>query len=325
MVGDLPRTSTGRSAAATRRRWGCSLVAALSSVVLVAGPLRGADDRPASAAGVPAAASKAHAETRRLTGCAESPTDDGGREIAHRGRAAIEIKGRARGGESPGALSDLAVFDLSAGRIVSSICFTNASTRKHGEAIFSLADASGLADRFVRALLPGAKLELESVRRHSAGTVEHIYYEARYLSANGPVPFHAPPVRLLLNATTGTLFRLDVDPDWLDPGEQPTVRISRKAAEKIAAVVLRNHDLAPAFGTGAVLGAFAAAEMLTVRANDWLGLSRMDAEARARVAWVVPFRIEGGAAPGLQSIFIDAATGLVLGGLSAEPAEQSPR
>ena len=107
---------------------------------------------------------------------------------------------------------------------------------------------------------------------------------------------------------------MDIDPDWLDPADPPRVRISRKAAERIATVVLRRRDLAPAFGPGAVFGKVAAAEMFTVHPNDGLGLSAGDAEARARVAWVVPFRVDGGAAAGLHSLFVDAATGRILGG-----------
>jgi hypothetical protein len=294
-------------------------------MVLLAAALQAADLPSPAGDAAPAAALSALAEMRRSTGCPVGPTDDSWQETVFRGRPATELKGRARGGDEPGVLRDLAVLDRASGRIVSSICFANASTRKSGEAIVSLAEISSRADRIVRAALPGAKLELESVRRHSAGAVEHIYYEARYTSAAGEVPFLVPPVRLLLNASTGSLFRLDADPDWLDPGKPPPVKISRKSAEKIATVVLRNLDLAPAFGPGAVLGSVATAEMLTVRANDWLGLSSQAAEARARVAWVVPFRVEGADAPGLHSIFIDAATGLVLGGLPAQPAGPDPR
>ena len=46
---------------------------------------------------------------------------------------------------------------------------------------------------------------------------------------------------------------------------------------------------------------------------------------RARVAWVVPFRVDGGAAAGLHSLFVDAATGRVLGGLSGQPVGPPPR
>ena len=90
-------------------------------------------------------------------------------------------------------------------------------------------------------------------------------------------------------------------------------------------MVLRGRDLAPAFGPGAVFGKVAAAEMFTVHPNDWLGFFTENAEARARVAWVVPFRVDGGAAAGPHSLFVDAATGRILGGRSGQSAGQPPR
>ena len=91
---------------------------------------------------------------RRLTDCLAAPTDDSGQELAFRGRPSIEIKGRERGGDASGAVRDLAVFDLAAGRIVSYVCFANASTRTSGEAIVSLAEVSSRGDKLARALLP---------------------------------------------------------------------------------------------------------------------------------------------------------------------------
>ena len=231
---------------------------------------------------------------RRASGCPVPPTDDQGREIEFRGR------------------------------IVSYTCFANASTRKSGEAIVSLAEASSRGDRLVRLLLPRSDLALESIQRHRESGAESIYYEARYASGSGEIPFLEAPVRLLLNASTGELFRFDVDADWLDPAGPPRVAISRKSAERIATVVLRGRDFAPAFGPGAVFAKVAAAEMFTVHPNDWLGFFTESGEARARVAWVVPFRV-GGAAAGLHRLFVDAATGRVIGGLPDQPPVQPPR
>jgi len=231
---------------------------------------------------------------RRASGCPVPPTDDQGREIEFRGR------------------------------IVSYTCFANASTRKSGEAIVSLAEASSRGDRLVRLLLPRSDLALESIQRHRESGAESIYYEARYASGSGEIPFLEAPVRLLLNASTGELFRFDVDADWLDPAGPPRVAISRKSAERIATVVLRGRDFAPAFGPGAVFEKVAAAEMFTVHPNDWLGFFTESGEARARVAWVVPFRV-GGAAAGLHRLFVDAATGRVIGGLPDQPPVQPPR
>jgi hypothetical protein len=130
---------------------------------------------------------------------------------------------------------------------------------------------------------------------------------------------------LLLNATTSGFFRLDIDPDWFAPPAPPRVRISRKAAERIATVVLRRRDLVAAFGSGAVFGKVAAAEMFTVHPNDGLGLFTENTEARARVAWVVPFRVDGGDAAGLHNLFVDAATGRILGGAFGQSFGDLPR
>jgi len=323
--GDLPRGCFGGVDLATRRDWWRAVAIAVGSVVLLAGPLRAADDQLAGEAAIPAPALRALAEMRRLTSCPVAPTDDAFQQLVFRARPAIEIKGRERGGEATGTMRDLAVVDLATGRVVSFICFTNASTRKSGEAIISLAEVSSRSDKLARAILPGSSIELESLKRHRTGGTESIYYETRYMPAPGEFPFLEPPVRLLFNATTGGVFRLDIDPDWLDPADPPRLRISKKAAERIATVVLRSHDFAPAFGPGAVFGTVAAAEMFTVRPNDWLGFFRENTEVRARVAWVVPFRVNGAAAAGLHSLFVDAATGLILGGLSGQSAGEMPR
>jgi len=292
----------------------------LVSLVVHDGPLLAADYPSAGGCAVPAAALQKLAGLRSFTDCPVGPTQDSGRELAFRGRPAVEIKGRVRGDDTAGTLRDLAVFDPAADRIVAYVCFANASTRKTGDPIVSLAEISSRGDKLARGILPGSNLELESIDRHRTGETESVYYAARYASASGEFPFFEPPVRLLLNATTGKLYRLDVDPDWLDPVEPPRVRMSRKAAERIATVVLRGHDLAPAFGSGAVFGAVATAELFTVHPNDWLGLFAHNAAARARVAWVVYFRAAGDNAAGLHGLFVDAATGLVLGGFSGQSA-----
>lgn len=299
-------------------------VLALASFALLTGALRAAEERPAAGA-VSAPALRELAAMRRLTGCLVAPTDDSGLELAFHGRPLLEIKGRGSGDDAAGTLGDLAVFDPAAGRIVSYVCFANASKRTSGEAIVSLAAVSSSADRLVRALLQGSNLGLESVQRYQEGGTESVYYEARYTAVSGEFPFLEPPVRLLLNATSGDFFRLDVDPDWFAPPDLPRVRISRKAAERIATVVLRRGDLAAAFGPGAVFGKIASAEMFTVHPNDSFGLFREHAEERARVAWVVPFRIDGGGAAGLHQLFVDAATGRILGGAVGESSARPTR
>jgi len=324
VLGDLPRTFSGGSLFVTRRTRALAAALVLAPLVLLAAPLRSAEDSSSGEDTVPAQAARQLAEVRRLTACSVAPTDDVGQGLVFQGRPSIEIKGRERGGDAPGTMRDYTVYALASGRIVSYVCFTNASDRKSGESIVSLAEASSRGDRLARALIPGAHLELESIKRYRAGETESVYYEARYAPAPGELPVLEPPVRLLLNATSGSLFRLDIDPDWLDPPGPPRVRISHKAAERIATVVLRRHDFTAAFGPGAVFGAVATAEMFWVHPNDWLGLFKESDEARSRLAWVVPFRVNGAAA-GINSLFVDAATGLVLGGLPGLSAGQPPR
>ena len=309
----------------TRRTPRRALSLALGSIALLAGALRAADDRPGGGVAIPAAAFRELAEMRRLTECIAAPTADSAQDLAFQGRQSIEIKGRERGDDASGTVRDLAVFDLAAARIASYACFANASTRMGGEAIVSLAEVSSRADKLAHALFPGSNLGLESVKRRRSDGTESIYYEARYTSASGEFPFLEPPVQLLLNATTGGFFRLDIDPDWLAPPDPPRVRISRKASERIATVVLRGRDLAPAFGPGAVLGKVAAAETFTVHPNENFGVFTGNAEARARVAWVVPFRVDGGDFAGLHNLFVDAATGRILGGTFSQSAGSLPR
>jgi hypothetical protein len=146
---------------------------ALGSIVLLAGALCAADDRAAVGGAIPAPALRELAAQRRLTDCLAAPTDDSGLELAFRGRLSIEIKGRERGGDASGAVRDLAVFDPAAGRIVSYVCYANASTRASGEAIVSLAVVSSRADKLARALLPGSNLVPER-QRHWTGGREHL-------------------------------------------------------------------------------------------------------------------------------------------------------
>jgi hypothetical protein len=293
--------------------------AAACCCLLAGAPLRAGADQ----GDLPAAAAQGIAAIRRNTGCAVPPTDDVAQELEFRGRASIEVNGRQRDGDAPGAIRDFAIFTPALGRVVSYTCFVNASTRRSGEAIVSLAVASGRGDQLLRALLPGLGLELESIRRHRASGAESIYYEARYASTSGQIPFLEPPVRLLLNATTGDFFRFDVAADWLDPPAAPRIPISRKAAERIATVVLRSRDLAAAFGAGAAFEKVAAAELFIVQPNEWLGFFTERAETRARAAWVVPFRLGGGIG-GLQRLFVDAATGRILGGLAEHAGGPPP-
>lgn len=302
----------------------------LVALVALAAAAIAADSPSLAAASEPFAAELAR--LRRNVPCDGAPTEEVSQPLSHRGRTATGITGRERGEAVPGPIRDFSVFTGGAGRIVSYICFPNASTRRSGEPIISLAEVSTIADARAQALLPGASLALESIQRYRTSEQESVYYEARYAPVDGDPPFLEPPIRLLLNASNGALFRLDVDPDWIDPAPRPRLQISGKAAERIAAVVLRETDLAPVFGAGAAVGRVGPAEMFVVRANSALAPAGSAApDGRAQPAWVVPFRLVGGAA-GTHAVFVDAATGRILGGAvapaagapGAEPPESRP-
>ena len=173
---------------------------------------------------------------RRISrGCAVSPLPrsadrDSGREIDVARAAAIEIKGSGerRGGLAPPARSRRLRRD--GRRIAAPISASPTPARaRAGESIISLSEASSRADRLARALLTGANLELESIQRYRTGRDgERLLRGALSRRRGTSSPFLEPPVRLLLNATTGSLFRLEVDPDWLDPAGPPRARISRR-------------------------------------------------------------------------------------------------
>lgn len=261
-----------------------------------------------------AAALRSVAALRAVVDPAAAPVSDSVKELVFRGRPSLEIKGRQLAAEAPGPVRDFSVWDLGTARIAVFVYFPHASARQAGEPIISLSEISTRADAHLGALLPRSGLVLEGIQRFRASGQESVYYEARYAPPGGDIPFLEPPVRLLLDASTGEVFRFDLDPEWLSPPAPPTARISRQAAERIAAVALSSRDLAPFFGEGARPGKVAAAELFYVRPNDWLGFHEPAVQPGTRVAWVVPFVMEGEASRGTHSLYVDAATGHVLGG-----------
>jgi hypothetical protein len=140
------------------------------------------------------------------------------------------------------------------------------------------------------------------------------------------VPFLEPPIRLLFDASTGRLYRFDMDPEWLDPAWPPRPRISRPAAERVAEVLLRQLDLTAVLGAGAALGSTGTAELFTVRPNAWLGFDEADAPASLRPAWVVPFRLAGATPESpAHGLYVDAESGRPLGGAAAGSLEMPGR
>lgn len=295
-----------------------ALVCALISGITRAGGLWAAESQPAGGEVPFAAVQQQLTEVRRRVGCPGVPQYDTVAPLEYQGRPAIGITGRERGEGLPGADRDAAVFDRTTGRIVKYVCHANVSRRQAGEPIISLAEISVSADRLANSLLPGSNLVLESIERYRESGAESVYYEARYTPAQTEFPFVDPPVRLLFNASAGSLFRLMIDPGWLEPAARLPARISQKAAERIVAVVLRGREPMGFFGPRAVLGKIAAAELFMVHPNGWLGIQSEDSTAQLRVAWVVPFYVEGGDAPGVHRLFVDAATGRVIGGIDGE-------
>lgn len=252
---------------------------------------------------------------RRVDPAAGPPAEETWVAVSPGGRPALVVKGRVSGPDGRPTLRDEAIVDLGAGRVTSFVWFPNASARKAGEAIISLGEVSSRADAQVRRLLPGTELALEGIQRYRASGEESIYYEASFTDPGGDVPFLQPTVRLLLDASTGNFFRFDADPDWFAPPKAPKARLSRKAAERVAAAALAARDLSPALGAGAAPGKTGAAELFIVRPNDWLASPGEAAAARARVAWVVPFSLKGEPGRLVHRLFVDAATGKLLGGL----------
>ena len=239
-------------------------------------------------------------------------------ERLYHGRPAVELKGRPGAAGDSGPVHEYAIYDPETGRVVTYVYFPHASTRRAGEPIISLSEISTRADVLARTLLPGDALTLVSIQRYRASGQESFYYEARYAPPQLEIPFFDPPVRLLLDASTGRLFRLDMDSDWLQPGAGPRARISRQAAGRIAALLLRQRDLSGAFGEGARFGKIGEPELFLVRPNAWLGFHAEDPAARVRVAWVVPFTLAGEAAGRQHSLFVDASGGHALGGIAGQ-------
>jgi hypothetical protein len=290
------------------------LVAALSAVVALVGALPAGGADGGADADVQRAL-RAVADLRRRFEPAPASTEDRSQALTWRGRPALEVEGRAAGAAGAGTLRDSAIFDLGSGRVASFTWFPHASTRRAGEAIISLSEVSLRADAHVRSLFPGSDLHLEGIERQRESGGEGVYYEASFASPSGEFPFLQPPVRLLLDASTGNLFRFDAEPAWLAPPRLSAAHLSRRAAERVAAAALRSRDLAIVLGAGAALGKVAAAELFVVQPNGWLGAPGEVIEPDARIAWVVPFSLAGGGAG--HRLFVDATTGRVLGGMAA--------
>ncbi len=237
--------------------------------------------------------------------------------LLHLGRPAVKIEGWTRGSKESRRPYDSAVFDVRSGLVAVYVNFGNVSRREAGEPIHPMSEASKDADRYLALLYPEGGLPLEGIRRYGVRGGEGVYYEVRYSTSTGGVRYFQALVEMLLDASTGNLYRYELAVDFLDSKPAPKVSISRAAAEKIAAVTLRKHNLAAHLGEGAVFSAALPATMGYVRPNTWFAPYLGE---DVRLAWVVPFRIDGGGAVDLvHHLFVEAGSGKIIGGAEGTP------
>jgi len=256
---------------------------------------------------------------RAAFGADDEGIEDDWKEVAHRGRPSLEVRGRERLPGGGTRLRDVGIADLATGRVVSFVWLPNESRRAAGEAILPVSEASVRADALVARLYPGAGLVLEGIERFRVAGGEGVYYEVGY-APEGEVRFPDPVVRLALDASTGNLYRVEADADWFDPAPPERGRVSAKLARRIAEVALRPPGLEAAFGAGAIARRIDVEGLSFVRPNGWpADPGPEDPDAPRRYAWMVTFQVAGTASPGQGTVYVDAATGRVLGGVPGPP------
>jgi hypothetical protein len=254
---------------------------------------------------------------RKGLGIDGSGLEDVGRRQVRIGRPGEEIEGwrwTATEGRWP---VDQATFDTWSGLLSKYVDFTSSNRRRSGEAILSMSAVSSKADRYLALFYPDRELSLESIDRYRVRGKESVYYELQYNFHPQEILFFHPLARMLVNATTGRLYRFELAVDYLDARYPSRKMISAAAAEKIAGLTLRLIDLKPHLGRREAVSGLLPADLYFVRPNNWLGADQQEG-GRARVAWVVPFRTGEVDQETVHLVFIDAATGKLLGGIRAE-------
>lgn len=243
---------------------------------------------------------------------------DDGKPRYSRGRPAVEIEGWRRTGGGGRWPVDQATYDVWIGGLSKYVNFDNASSRRRGEAILPMGAVSSKADAYLAILYPKHGLFLDGIERYRVSGKESVYYELRYSHQPGEVLFFHPMVRILVDASTGELYRFELAADYLDLGPVPVTIIGGAASAKLASLALVKRSAVRQLGGRQVVGELFPTDLYYVRPNDWLG-AVIPAGGKARLAWVVPFRTarSGQAAPHL--IFVDALTGKTLGGVEARP------
>jgi hypothetical protein len=243
---------------------------------------------------------------------------DEGKPRNSRGRSAVEVEGWRRtagGGRWP---VDQATYDVWSGGLSKYVNFDNASSRRKGEAILPMGAVSSRADAYLAILYPRHGLFLEGIERYRVSGKESVYYELRYSRQPGEVLFFHPLVRMLVDASTGQLYRFELAADYLDLGPVPATIIGGAASAKLAALALVGESAVRQLGGQQVVGELFPTDLFYVRPNDWLG-AVIPAGGRARLAWVVPFRTARNREGAPHLVFIDALTGRTLGGVEASP------
>jgi hypothetical protein len=234
-----------------------------------------------------------------------------------RGRPAAEVEGwrRTGGGRWP---VDQATYDIWSGRLSKYVNFDNASRRRKGESILPMGAVSSKADGYLAVLYPRHGLFLDGIERYRVRGKESVYYELRYSHPPGEILYFHPLVRMLVDASTGQLYRYELAVDYLDLGPVPTAIIGGAASAKLAGLALVAPAALRHLGGQQVLGELFPTDLYYVRPNDWLG-AVLPAGGRARLAWVVPFRTARNREGAPHVIFIDALTGKILGGVEGGP------
>jgi hypothetical protein len=234
------------------------------------------------------------------------------------GRPAMEVEGWERTAEGNLWPVDQATFDIRSGLLSKYVNFSYASRRKAGEAILPMGSMSNKGDLYLRLFYPGSDLALEGIDRYRVSGKESVYYELRYSPQPREVLSFHPLVRMLVDASTGRLYRFELAADYLGAGALPEAVISGAAAARIAGLYLQTQDLDRALGRGASISSVLAADLYFVRPNSWLG-GEVPAGGVARPAWVVPFLSAGRSEESPHLLFVDAATGRAIGGTASAP------
>jgi hypothetical protein len=291
---------------------GRRLTAAAAAFLLIcgAGVVPAAEDESVEAA------LREVARIRSGFGLDSGEIDDVSRRHVSRGRLSTEVEGwrvAEDGGRWP---VDQATFDVWSGFLSKYVNFENSSRRKRGEPILPMSSVSAKGDSYLALFYPNHDLSLEGIERYRVRGKESVYYELRYSPQPQEVLFFHPLARLLVNASTGNLYRFELAADYLGLGAFPDAIIGGTPAARIAQVALAKKSVARYLDGMAVEGELVPSDLYYVRANSWLG-ARVPAGGRARAAWVVPFRTARNREGTPHLIFVDALNGKIVGGVKA--------